>query len=43
MLFVSAHPDVSSSTITSNLGYYLAERDTNVLVIDANITNPVIK
>jgi Mrp family chromosome partitioning ATPase/capsular polysaccharide biosynthesis protein len=42
LLFVSAHPDSSSSTITSNLGYYLADRDTNVLVIDANITNPVI-
>ncbi|HPL18809.1 MAG TPA: AAA family ATPase [Spirochaetota bacterium] len=42
LLFVSAHPDASSSTITSNLGYYLTERDINVLVIDANITNPTI-
>ena len=42
LLFVSAHPDASSSTITSNLGYYLSERDINVLVMDANITNPMI-
>jgi Mrp family chromosome partitioning ATPase/capsular polysaccharide biosynthesis protein len=42
LLFASANPDSSNSTITSNLGYYLAGMGVNVLVIDANMTKPVV-
>ncbi|MBP7736594.1 MAG: AAA family ATPase [Spirochaetes bacterium] len=42
LLFASANPVSSNSTITSNLGYHLAGMGINVLVIDANITKPVV-
>lgn len=42
ILFVSADPDPDNSTIAVNLGYALAGIGTNVLVMDANITRPVL-
>lgn len=42
ILFVSADPDPDNSTISVNLGYALAGIGANVLVVDANITRPVV-